>query len=271
MKYANLIKKLNNQTVSILPDMHKAILENAESLVAGGFDITELFDDVKPVYEEFGNVAVINIEGVIYPTATKFEKLLGAVSCKEIRGAIKKAKASKVQNVILNINSPGGVVQGVPETAQAIRDLGKIKETYAYCDDTMASAAYWLGAQANSILVSPSAIVGSIGVYLAILTMEKNLAMQGIEATVLKAGKYKTLGIACKDLTDEEKAYLQAGVDETYQQFKAAVSHRNLSEDAMQGEVYESEKAKALGLIDAFQDGVEDLIEYLKFDKEPNT
>lgn len=264
MKYANTFKKLNNQPVAILPEAHKSIVENAELMLAGGFDISELFDDVLPMYEEKGNVAVININGTIFPTCSKFEKMLGAVSCKEIRGAIKQAKASNCENVIFNINSCGGVVQGVEETAKAIQSLNKVKDTYTYCEDTMASAAYWIGAQAKNIITSESAIVGSIGVYLSILTMEKNLAMNGIEANVIQAGKYKTLGIACKDLSDEEKQYLQEGVNATYEQFKNAISSRNLSDETMQGEVYEAKDAEDLNLIDGIQDDLDELIAFLQ-------
>lgn len=263
MKYANLIQKLTSKPVAILPEVHKAILETAEEMIAGGFDIGDLFDDVPPVFEDRGNTAIINIQGVILPSCSKFEKMLGACSLKEIRAAIKQAKASQAQNIIFNINSPGGVVQGVKETAKAIQDLNKTKDTIVYCDELMASAAYWLAAQAKNIFCSESAMVGSIGVYLAILTMEKNLAMQGIETNVIQAGKYKTLGIACKDLTPEEIAYLQEGVNETYAEFKAAVAGRGLADETMQGEVYDGDVAVELSLVDGNLANLESLIAYL--------
>lgn len=260
MKYAKLINRLNNQAVAMLPEYHKAILESASEIIAGDFCMEDLFDDVPPMFEEKGNVAVININGIILPTCSKFEKMLGACSCKDIRAAIKQAKASKADNVIFNICSAGGVVQGIKETAKAIQDLNKTKDTVTYCDDLMASAAYWLGAQSKTVLCSESAEVGSIGVYLAIVTMEKCLAMQGIEANVIQAGKYKTLGIACKDLTDEEKAYLQEGVNATYEEFKASVASRGLDDSTMQGECYEGEQAVSLKLVDGIVNDMGDLV-----------
>ncbi len=264
MKYANLIQKLNSKPVAILQESHKYILETAENVLQSACDLTDLFDDVLPVYEERGNVAIINIQGIILPSCSKFEKMLGCCSCKDIRAAIKQAKNSQAQNVILNINSAGGVVQGVEETAKAIQDLNQTKDTTTYCDELMASAAYWLGAQSKSVLCSESAMVGSIGVYLAILTMEKNLAMQGVEANIIQAGKYKTLGISCKDLTDEEKAYLQDGVNKTYKEFKAAVAHRNLADETMQGEVYDGDDAESLNLVDGNLNDFDGLVAFLQ-------
>lgn len=263
MKYAKFLNRLNNQKVSIIPDYHKAIVESASEMIAGDFSFDDLFDAPKPIFEERGNVAIINIEGVILPTCTKFEKMLGAVSCKDIRGAITQAKKSKAETVIFNINSPGGVVQGVAETAKAIQGLNQVKDTITYCEDLMASAGYWLGAQSKSILCAESSEIGSIGVYLAVLTMEKSLAMQGIEANVIQAGKYKTLGISCKDLTPEEITYLQDGVNATYADFKAAIAHRSLDDSTMQGETYEGSKAVSLGLCDGTIDDLNTLIDYL--------
>jgi protease-4 len=128
----------------------------------------------------------------------------------------------------------------------------------------MASAAYWLGAQCKNILVSQSAVVGSIGVYIAFLTFEKHLALEGIEAEVIQAGKYKTLGINLKDLTQEEREYLQSHVDKTYSEFKAALGGRNLDDETMQGETYDGENALKLKLVDGIQDSFEDLITMLQ-------
>lgn len=263
MKYASFFHKLNNSPVAILPDYHKAIFEKAGDIMAGDFDISELFDDVLPVYEEKGNCGIINMQGVILPTCSKFEKMLGACSLKEIRGAIKQAKNSNVENVIFNIYSPGGVVQGVKETAKAIIDLGKTKNTKAYSDDLNCSAAYWLSASTKEIFCSESAIIGSIGVYLSLLTFESNLEQAGVKAEVIKAGKYKTLGIAVKDLTDEEREYLQAGVNQTYEEFKSAVSGRGLDDSVMQGETYSGDKAASNGLADGNISSLDELISFL--------
>ena len=262
MKYARTLKKLNSQIVAILPDDHKAILESASEMMAGEYD-PSLFDDSLPVYQELGNVAIINIQGTIFPTCTKLEKTLGAVSCKEVRLAVKKARESEVENVIFNINSGGGVVQGVDETADAMRDLGKVKNTYTYCDEVMASAAYWLGSQANTVLAGKSAVVGSIGVYLSIMTNQVALENEGVEITTIQAGTHKTLGISSKTLNDEEKGYLQAGVDKTYLEFTAAISHRGLDVSNQQGEVYEGQEMEDRKLIDMFQSDFDELVMYL--------
>ena len=262
MKYAQTIRKLQNQPVAILPDHHRAILETAHEVIAGEYDPKELFE-VEPVYQQVGGVAIINICGTILPTCSKLEKMLGAVSCKEIRVAVQRSQQdADIKAVIFNIESGGGVVQGVPETGEAIKALSAIKPTMTYTGECMASAAYWLGAQAGSIIASPSAMIGSIGVYLSVLTMEKSLALEGVEVTILRAGKYKTLGISAKDLTAEEKEDLQEGVDKTYADFVAAVSHRGLATETMQGEVYDAIEAANLKLIDGTQTDLADIVNH---------
>jgi signal peptide peptidase SppA len=246
-----------------MPDAYKAIVDTAESIIKADVDFDELFEMPEALYQEQGSVAVITISGVILPSATKFEQLMGAVSLKDVRKAIKQAKDSEATSVIVRFNSPGGVVTGLEQTARALKELSDAKPTTAYVEELCASAAYWLAAQCGEILVSESAEVGSIGVYLAFLTMERGLVMQGVTPEVIKAGKYKTLGIAVKDLSDEEREYLQAGVDETYEKFKSAVSVRGLDESTMQGEVYEGVKAVELKLADGIQDDYEELVKAL--------
>jgi signal peptide peptidase SppA len=197
------------------------------------------------------------------PKASKLEKLFGAASYSDIRKAVTKAEGSSVDNVIFNFDSPGGLVQGVSETGEAIKRLGKNKDTYAYTNGDMASAAYWLASQAGSIVASRSSIVGSIGVYVAFVSYGRALENEGIQANIFQAGKLKTLGLPAKDPTEEEKAFLQAGVDKAYQDFLSAVGHRKLEDGVMQGQVFTGEEALSAGLVDALQTDLSELANFL--------
>lgn len=260
MQYARTLQKLHMRPLALMPDAYKTIMDTAESIMQADADFDDLFELPGDLYQEQGKVGIITISGVILPSANKFEQLMGAVSLKEVRKAIKQAKESDVSSVIVRFNSPGGVVTGLEQTARALADLTATKPTTAHVEELCASAAYWLAAQCSEILVSESAEVGSIGVYLAFLTMERGLVMQGVTPEVIKAGKYKTLGIAVKDLSDEEREYLQAGVDETYAKFKAAVAGRGLDDSTMQGEVFDGVKAVELKLADGIQEDFEELV-----------
>jgi signal peptide peptidase SppA len=262
MNYARTLQKLQSNPLALMPEAYRTILSSAEDMIRGDIDLEDIFGPQLPAFEQVGKVGIVNVSGVILPSATKFEQLLGAASLKDIRGAIKLAKNTEsVEHVIVRFNTPGGSVVGLEQTAKALKAIGK--PTTAHVDELCASAGYWLAAQCDEILASESAQIGSIGVYMAFLTMERGLIAQGVTPEVIQAGKYKTLGIAIKDLTDEDRAYLQASIDETKVAFEAAVSSRKLSEDTMQGEVYEGEKALELNLIDGLQDDFEELIQVL--------
>ncbi len=82
---------------------------------------------------------------------------------------------SSVKAIVLDIDSPGGSVFGVRELAQEIFDGRAQKPIVAVANYMAASAAYHLATQADELVVSPSAIVGSIGVFSAHQSSESSL------------------------------------------------------------------------------------------------
>jgi ClpP class serine protease len=69
-----------------------------------------------------------------------------------------------IDGILIDIDSPGGRTAGVTETATVVRRARRSKPIVAIANTLAASAAYWIGAQADEIVASPSAEVGSIGV-----------------------------------------------------------------------------------------------------------
>lgn len=259
-KIVNLLHKLQFKPLALLPEALSTLTHNIETLA--NIDFSELIEEV-PTYQRTGKVGIININGALYPKANKLEKLLGLASYADIRRATKQAAADDSEVVILNVDSPGGVTSGVIETAQAIRNLKQSKHVITYSGDTMASAAYWLGSQAHEVIVSPSASVGSIGVYIAYLTYGRAMQNEGITPVIVQKGALKTLGLPAKDATAEELAYLEGEVSKSYDQFKTAVSHRNLDDSIMQGQTFDGEEAATNGLADGIEDDLDDLISFL--------
>jgi len=127
-----------------------------------------------------------------------------------------------VRAVVLDIDSPGGTVDGVQEAADAMRALSV--PVVAVANSMAASAAYWLAAQADEIVITPSGEVGSVGVYSMHADMSKALEIEGLDVTIVSKGKHKTEGNPFEPLGDEAKAEMQAHVDEAYAQFVADVA-----------------------------------------------
>ena len=145
-------------------------------------------------------------------------------------------------------------MQGVIEASEAIRELHKVKPVVTYTDGMMASASYWVGSQATSVVASASSRVGSIGVYVPVVDYSEQYAKEGIEVDVIhnKEGVHKGAGLEGTSLSEIQKEQIQAEVDEIYGEFKNAVlAVRNVPSDAMQGQAFMGKSAKEKGLIDA--------------------
>lgn len=162
----------------------------------------------------------------------------GLVSYEGLRAQLREIAADpKVENVILDIDSPGGEAAGMFSLAAAIRDLRRTKHVVAVIDDMAASAGYGIAASADEIIVSPTSVVGSIGVVMLHLDKSKNMERRGVTPTFIYAGAHKVDGHAFAPLPDDVRADLQRDVAAFYDQFLATVAAgrgRRLSASAAQ-------------------------------------
>jgi ClpP class serine protease len=71
----------------------------------------------------------------------------------------------KIKSILLDINSPGGSTDLIPEMAVADPAGAPREAGRRDGEHDAASAAYWLGSQASEFVVTPSGKVGSIGVF----------------------------------------------------------------------------------------------------------
>jgi signal peptide peptidase SppA len=224
----------------------------------GFTDMLAQFFGVAPAPYIVDGVGVIPIAGVIGgPRLSPLEKMMGAVDVADISATIDAMAADPaVEKIAFNISSPGGTVTGVEELANKIRDLGK--PTMAYTDSEMASAAYWLGSQADRVVASPSATVGSVGVYMAIPDMSKLYEASGVRMVVIKStgSPLKGAGIEGTSLSDEQMADLQSSVDSIHEDFKAAIRNKRkmVADSALRGQVFSGKQAAAQGLVTGLAD-----------------
>jgi signal peptide peptidase SppA len=192
-------------------------------------------------------VGIVSISGVLMKRPDLFARvLLGATDMDEIAAALIEARdRPDVQAVFLDLDSPGGTVNGTPELAALVADVSKAKYTYAFTDGEMCSAAYWVASQADAIYATPSARVGSIGVLLPMLDESKAFEQAGLKVELFAAGKFKSVGVPGVSLTEEQRAWLQADIDEIYGDFKAAVlaRGRRITPDVMEGQCFSGRKA----------------------------
>lgn len=113
-------------------------------------------------------VAVLDAVGPLFKRANIFTAISGATSYTIMRADLQAALDDpKVKAIVLNIDSPGGEASGTAELAQAIYDARGTKPIVAYVGGNGASAAYWIASAADRVVVSSTAVLGSIGVQVA--------------------------------------------------------------------------------------------------------
>lgn len=198
------------------------------------------------------NCKVLLVWGVLGRAWSQADRYwLDAIDVDEIISEVESAPDGST--VVLWFRSPGGIITGIPECAAALRKAGKSKRILAFTDDLCASAAYWLASQCEQIIATPTAALGSIGVYIAFYDWCEYLAKSGIKLELFKAGTMKAMGLPGAPLTDEQSAHLQAAVDEGYRQFtKDVLRNRDIAKPAMQGQTMEGETALSANLADTF-------------------
>lgn len=202
-------------------------------------------------------VAVLPLFGSIFPRANLMTEVSGATST-EMFGKQFDALVNdpSIDAIVLDVDSPGGQVGGVQELADKIYEARGNKPIVAVANHTMASAAYWIASAVDKVYASPSADIGSIGVFAVHQDVSQALENDGVKVSIIKAGKYKAEGNPYQPLTEEAQANMQASVDEVYGKFVEAVArNRGVSVDVVktsygEGRVLSADQAVAIGMAD---------------------
>lgn len=209
-------------------------------------------------YTVQNGVAIIPIHGVIGKRMNMFSQISGGASTQLIERDVKNALAdSKVNSILLHIDSPGGTVDGTQNLASVVREARTQKPVMTFADGTIASAAYWIGSAADEIVsASDTTQIGSIGVVATHTDYSKAEESQGIKTTEITAGKYKRIASNTAPLSKEGAAYLQDQVDQLYTIFVDSVAQNRQTDSATvmermaDGRVFLSKEAMRRGMID---------------------
>lgn len=208
--------------------------------------------------ESSNGVAVIPVYGVINQRMTLMAEICGGTSCDRLTSQLRAAVADpSVTAVVLDIDSPGGTVTGVPELCTEILKLREQKQIIAVSNGMAASAAYWIAAACSKVVVTPSGEVGSIGVYMTHQDISGALDKAGVKIQFIQAAKYKTDGNPYEALSDSARADMQEGVDAYYEMFVngvaagRGVSAETVKADFGQGRMLMAKDAVAIGMADS--------------------
>ncbi|MBF9239472.1 S49 family peptidase [Hymenobacter sp. BT683] len=199
-------------------------------------------------------VAVIPVQGTI-------QKRGGycSLGTKDMMSMLSAAlRDPEISAIVLDIDSPGGQVDGTEEFAQALANASK--PVVSYIDGLGASAAYWIAAQTAYIYINSASTgyAGSLGVLCMNIFQGAYLEKQGFKVEILRStravDKARMNGV--EELTDAVRASVQADLDQIGETFIAAVERGragklSTKEDVFTGKVYRGIDAKKHGLVDA--------------------
>lgn len=211
----------------------------------------------KPLYELHGAAALISVHGVISPRPSVFAS--GGASADVFGRAIDAAAADqKVEKIVIDFDSPGGSIQGVPESAAKILAARKVKPVIAVGAHTIASGAYWWASQASEIVLSPSGWAGSIGVIWPRIDESAADEKAGVKThLVMSTGSpHKQEDHPSRPATEPELAERQRVVDALYDQFAAGIAKgRGIKASVVQrdfggGRMLLAEEALAARMVD---------------------
>ena len=209
------------------------------------WEVLEFEDDALGISHK---VAVIRASGVM---ALGVSGWYGCCDLKELAEEIEEADAdANISAIIVEIDSPGGTVNGTPEAAARI--AGVDKPLMIWTEREMCSAAYWVASSADAIYCSPSAMVASIGCVLAHYDTSGLYGDVGIKVRVFRTGELKAAGMDGTALTDAEAGHFQALVDEIGTDFSAFVlTYRDaLDLTLLDGRVTTGKTGLAMGVVD---------------------
>jgi capsid assembly protease len=182
---------------------------------------------IHPFYNLMGNVAVVPVIGsLVNRGAWIGEDSSGFVSYEGLEFQLQAAaQDADAKSIVLDIESPGGEAGGMFALAQTVRAIDRnVKPVHAVVNDMAASAGYGLASAARDITVSPTSIVGSIGVVLVHFDYSQKLEKQGIKPTLIYAGARKVDGNPYAPLSDAVAADLRDEVNAFYNRFLDTVA-----------------------------------------------
>jgi protease-4 len=222
-------------------------------------------------------IAMIPIEGVID------EEMAKTVN----RHLKQYGEDSRVKAILLRVDSPGGGVSASQEIYTEVRRVKdeKKKKVVVSMGSVAASGGYYLACPADLILANPGSVTGSIGVIAEWINYRELAEWAKVKSVVFKSGEFKDTGSPTRELTERERVYFQAMIDELNGQFVQAVlegrkgrgtAGSEIDEARVRaladGRVFTGETAVRNGLIDAignYEDAVKKTAELIGVKGKP--
>jgi signal peptide peptidase SppA len=167
-----------------------------------------------------GATVILSLNGPLSPKGS-----YGGTSTERFTSQILEAGAdTSIGAIVISIMSPGGLVYGTAEAGDAVYQVRQSKPVIAVASPYSYSAAHWIGTQASAYYASTSGGVGSVGVRGGHIDMSVFEDKIGMKTTLIASDPEKIAAHPYAPLSDEDRAELQAEIDEMNVAFVAAIA-----------------------------------------------
>lgn len=200
-----------------------------------------------------GSVGVIPLTGPLFRYANLFTEISGATSMERFAADFGTLlEDDRIEHIVIDVNSPGGSVDGTAELASLVASAQK--PVTAYISHLGASAALWVAAAADQVIASPTALVGSVGVVMTVRRMKDRAGAESMEIVSSQSPKKRMDPFAEGEEGQQARKEMQSRVDAMAQIFISAVAgYRDMDPDtvaATEGAVFVGEQAVEAGFVD---------------------
>ena len=202
-------------------------------------------------------IAVVDVKGIIM----RGRGATGIASAGDLCKSFQELKKNKnVEAIVLDMDSPGGEIVATDEIHKALQDCRASGKKVVTCMHSLgASGGYYLAAGGDWIVANRMTMTGSVGVIMSSYNIKGLAEKIGVKPVVIKSGNMKDMMSMMRDMTEDEKTYLQQHIDESFGEFakivaagRPAYADENAVRNAefADGRVVSGARALELGLVD---------------------
>lgn len=176
-------------------------------------------------YQVTNGIAVLPVSGTLVSKTRSLQPYSGMTGYNGIIARLQQAISDPgVDGILLDMDTPGGMVSGAFDCADIIARMRDIKPVWALANDMNCSAGQLIASAASRRLVTQTARTGSIGVMMAHSNYGDALKTNGVEVTLIYSGDHKVDGNPYEKLPKDVRADFQTRIDATRQMFAEKVS-----------------------------------------------
>jgi protease-4 len=157
-----------------------------------------------------------------------------------------------VEAIVLRVNSPGGSPAAAQEIIGDLEYAKTKKPVVVSIGDIGTSAAYYVSAHADRIYADPDTFTAGVGVIWKFSDISRWMEKEGYNLTVVKSGSKKDMGSTARPINDDEQAYAQQIVSESFENFISDVTTQRaiIRSDIEDGRVIRGADAVKINVVD---------------------